>query len=260
MRVLLIVLGFSFFTVGDAESFTILGRDDLEGWDREVLEFGVNYNEDTCLVSREKLEVFIDETMEVWNSVSSSAIKVKRGGTSTTTAATAWAGDATDYPLIICDASMGTTIGSSSTNSIPGVSLPFATGSRLNGGVVLLNSNSGDAANISALLTSNEQLIKVVVAHEIGHILGLGHTEDINALMYYNASLKENLRLGQDDIDGISYLYPRAEPVSDKLFGCGSVPGTSGLLSWLWVWLVCASGAEGMKVRYSAGLLRRKNQ
>ena len=47
--------------------------------------------------------------------------------------------------------------------------------------------------------------------------------------MYYDATSKANLSLSQDDVDGISYLYPRKELSGDKLFGCGTlaVVGTS---------------------------------
>ena len=42
----------------------------------------------------------------------------------------------------------------------------------------------------------------------MGHILGLGHSEDSDAVMapYYNGN-KENLTLAQDDINGIKALY-----------------------------------------------------
>ena len=57
----------------------------------------------------------------------------------------------------------------------------------------------------------------------MGHTLGLGHSQDLNALMYYDESLKQNLALAQDDIDGITYLYPRNELGNDKTMGCSTV-------------------------------------
>src|SRR5690606_29136124 len=65
--------------------------------------------------------------------------------------------------------------------------------------------------------------LKIILAHEIGHILGLGHSHDESALMYYNASAKEDLNLAQDDIDGITYLYPSDELDGADLAGCGMV-------------------------------------
>jgi len=57
-----------------------------------------------------------------------------------------------------------------------------------------------------------------ILAHEIGHAIGLGHSPVIDSLMYYQ-SISTRFRLGWDDIDGITYLYPTEQPFS----GCGSV-------------------------------------
>ncbi|XVF14167.1 hypothetical protein REPUB_Repub09cG0033900 [Reevesia pubescens] len=54
----------------------------------------------------------------------------------------------------------------------------------------------------------NQIDLESVAVHEIGHILGLGHSRDPNAIMfaYYRpGTVKRNL--GQDDIDGIRALY-----------------------------------------------------
>ncbi|MEX0799348.1 MAG: matrixin family metalloprotease [Bacteriovoracaceae bacterium] len=58
------------------------------------------------------------------------------------------------------------------------------------------------------------------MAHEIGHALGLGHTPNTHNLMYYAVGGKTQTWLGQDDIDGINYLYPYDEPV----LGCDFLP------------------------------------
>ena len=46
-----------------------------------------------------------------------------------------------------------------------------------------------------------------VIAHEIGHALGLGHSTEKGALMY-PSMVTQRKKLGLDDIYGISYLYP----------------------------------------------------
>ena len=44
--------------------------------------------------------------------------------------------------------------------------------------------------------------------HEIGHSLGLDHSNYKQAVMYpFYTGFKENLALNEDDIDGIRHLY-----------------------------------------------------
>ncbi|KAL1535404.1 interstitial collagenase [Salvia divinorum] len=49
---------------------------------------------------------------------------------------------------------------------------------------------------------------ETVATHEIGHILGMGHSTDIDALMFPSISMGEIKELDVDDIYGISVLYP----------------------------------------------------
>jgi hypothetical protein len=82
-------------------------------------------------------------------------------------------------------------------------------GKNIKGSVILINDQAG-----SAFASLSHQDKMSVIAHEIGHAIGLGHSEDKAALMYYKVvNLRKNL--GQDDVDGVSYLYPV------KLDGCG---------------------------------------
>ncbi|KFV00324.1 Interstitial collagenase [Tauraco erythrolophus] len=54
----------------------------------------------------------------------------------------------------------------------------------------------------------------LVAAHELGHSLGLGHSNVFGALMYpiYMAKDTRDYRLPQDDIDGIQALYETTPP------------------------------------------------
>lgn len=91
-------------------------------------------------------------------------------------------------------------------------------GSKIKGAVIFINDASPSFKNLS-------EADKIsVIAHEIGHAIGLGHPPDEpEALMYFKTV---NLRrsLGQDDIDGVTYLYPK------HLDACGLFSGFGGTL------------------------------
>ena len=74
-------------------------------------------------------------------------------------------------------------------------------GKKIAGAVILINDYSPAFGNLSY----DDKI--AVLAHEIGHAIGLGHSEEKSALMYYRTTgLRKNL--AQDDIDGVTYLYP----------------------------------------------------
>jgi hypothetical protein len=74
-------------------------------------------------------------------------------------------------------------------------------GKKIVGALILIN----DSSNVFGELSRNDQI--GVIAHEIGHAIGLGHSKENASLMYYR-TVEQRKRLGQDDIDGVSFLYP----------------------------------------------------
>lgn len=198
----------------ESHSFTLNSTSDttIQGWSNPEVTFLVNAS--NCPASID-VPALIADAAAVWNNVATSNIKVSYGGTTTSTT---YASPTTVY----CETNFQTVTGANQ-NSVPGAAsvTPPAVGGNIATALLILNASAG-TANIGLY---NQTSLKIILAHEIGHVLGLGHSQDSSALMYYSGSGKSNLSLAQDDIDGISYLYPRNELGSDKPLGCGLVRG-----------------------------------
>jgi hypothetical protein len=96
---------------------------------------------------------------------------------------------------------------------ILGITVPNnISGTTIVGSLVMINDQTGTGFESK---TRDEKI--AVIAHEIGHAFGLGHSPVQDSLMYY-ATVTQRRSLGRDDIDGITYLYPKQQPVS-----CGTV-------------------------------------
>lgn len=100
--------------------------------------------------------------------------------------------------------------------SILGSAVMKCTGSTCKA-ILILNANNSKLNDMS----SSE--VEAVIAHEIGHAIGLGHTELKHNLMYYNIGGKNQKWLGQDDINGITYLYPHDPELAGLLGSCGTI-------------------------------------
>ena len=91
---------------------------------------------------------------------------------------------------------------------------------KIHGALLVLNVQSGATASIT---TASSTLVNIILTHEIGHCLGLGHSSDTQALMYYATNSSRLPVLAKDDIDGVTFLYPRQEPSAGGLMGCGTL-------------------------------------
>lgn len=102
----------------------------------------------------------------------------------------------------------------SNSTSVLAVTVPNnLDGSKIQGSLIILN----DMSPNNKLATKSRTELVGIIAHELGHAIGLGHSPVNYALMYY-AVVPNRVDLSQDDIDGISYLYPKQQPMT-----CGTV-------------------------------------
>ncbi len=83
----------------------------------------------------------------------------------------------------------------------------------IKGAVILLN----DTASTGLAGLSDDEMM-AIIAHEIGHAIGLGHSRFAKNLMHYESS-SSRFYLAEDDVYGITYLYPTNHPIA----GCGTI-------------------------------------
>lgn len=184
-----------------ALAFT-LTTSNMKGWDKEEVEF--RFNPANCSVSSGSIEEAINHAVDLWNAVPTSRLRVSYGGTTSETSASA-------SPVIRC-----VTTGISGA---VGVGIISTRNGVIQDGEIQLNSEVGDSGNINS---KSEAQLKITLAHEMGHIFGLGHSAVEDALMYFSLGSKQQAILSQDDMDGMTWLYPRKEP-GDGVLGCGTL-------------------------------------
>jgi len=205
-----ILFGFLFAVQAHAFTLSEVGFDG--GWPGKTVAF--YYNSSNCPAS---VPAALNKAIDLWNSVPSSYLKLKLAGTATTTPAELVGNTATTVPVIVCDPNFQTTSGGADPDSVGGFGFFNQSGGKIVYGGLVLNVQSGKRNNINNYTATS---LAILMAHEMGHVLGLGHSEFQPALMYYDIGSKKNLTLSQDDIDGMTYLYPRNE-LEDGLYGCG---------------------------------------
>lgn len=140
--------------------------------------------------------------------------------------------------LITCNSNAG----NFSSPSVLAVTVPNnINGKHIIGSLIMIN----DLASNQFVNKSRAEKISII-AHELGHTFGLGHSPVKDSLMYYS-TVNHRQHLGSDDIDGISYLYPKQQPVS-----CGSITSNTTPASWIGLFLgfFIIAGAYLLPPRY----------
>lgn len=210
-----------------AHAFTLNNSIGARFKDEKVnVRVGINPTACTNVDLNEVASLVGEAVDEFWNKVPSSRLELKDGGSFQTGDDDFWNGElcliggtcgATVIPgvsdiVITCNQNATNfTAGSLLALTLPNV----IRGKNIQGAVVIINDTS----------TTFDQLSRdkkvAVIAHELGHAIGLGHSEEKSALMYF-AVVPKRSSLGQDDIDGVTYLYP----VQLDVFGAGCFLGS----------------------------------
>jgi hypothetical protein len=223
----LLLLGLLF--ASNAQAFTLFYQVSRSlttiGWKTNNVTFDVDTS---CASFMDDVTSSVGSAIEVWNNVPTSALVLSLGGSYTLSGAlntyvgtTATNSAPARNPIIYCDTAFQANAGVSA-DSIPGYAAAqnMTASGQLQGGLLVLNFQTGARANVRTLGSTSASII---LAHEMGHVLGFGHSSDTNALMYYSTGPSRSLVLGQDDINVLSYLYPRQEPGQGGFLGCGTV-------------------------------------
>lgn len=180
---------------------------------------------DNCVnanISPSALESLVKEAIDdYWNTVATSSLKIEILGLSSTSLngdsglTTAAAKTADNSVIVGCNNDLAEFSGA----GILGVGGNSCSGTNCRG-VVIMNDAVG-----TSMATEDRTTIVNALAHELGHALGLGHASIHEALMYYNLTIdgKVQKALHQDDINGITYLYPNKKTLSGLGGACGTI-------------------------------------
>ena len=207
----------------NANAFTLSSNtSQLKGWKDDPIVY--HLNPANC---RADIGEIIQASMDMWNSISSSRLKLEIGTTTAATVAQAIALTTPETAVIVCDSAFGTTF-TSDPNVTSGVGSSIYNSSfEIRRGYLVLNAQSGAIANFNNLNTNSA---KIIMTHELGHTLGLGHSSDSSAMMHYTVGNKTEFTLSEDDINGMNYLYPRNELSADQFMGgCALVKSNTSL-------------------------------
>lgn len=200
-------------------------------------EVSLNVASHTCNnigITNDELLSIAEEAGELyWNRVHTSSLKLVRGSLVNVSTEFRTGKACSNAPASSCSINSNLIVSSDiliscnieSTNysnnpaSVVGVTIPNnVSGTNINGALILVNDIS---SNSFRDLSRAEKI--AVIAHEIGHAIGLGHSQLDSNLMYFQ-SISTRETLGHDDVDGVTYLYPVEQPFG----GCGTVEFVDG--------------------------------
>lgn len=214
-----------FFSTGNSFAFT-LSNSAAAAFSGD--EIKVDVASHTCtnigMSNQQLLDAAKDAANLFWNTVPTSRLRIKQGGLRSVSALfqtdviCVTGTDCTPTPALVVDSgiliSCNTNAGNFSSGGVLSVTVPNNISGRVISGALILINDRAD--NQFQNKSYSEQVS--IIAHEMGHAIGLGHSKVDDSLMYYQ-SISTRTDLGWDDIDGVSYLYPTEQPIK----GCGTI-------------------------------------
>ncbi len=192
--------------------------------DRVTIDVASHNCSNIGMSNQQLLDAANEAAEQYWNDVPTSRLRLAKGGLRSvsslfqTDVICVSGTDCTPTPALVVSSgiliSCNNNSGNFSSGGVLSVTVPNSiTGRIINGALILINDRSDNQFQNK----SHAEQVSIL-AHEIGHAIGLGHSAVEDSLMYYR-SISTRRALGQDDIDGVSYLYPTEQPIK----GCGSI-------------------------------------
>jgi putative Ig domain-containing protein/matrixin len=193
----------------------------------------------------------ITAAMSPWSAVQGCSLRVANGGE---------IGGCSDHNgtnIIVfnnCDGRFAPTSGCSSIIAIGGLSW-IATQTKTINGTVFVRATQGFISfnPYSACSFSDHCRVQEIATHELGHALGLGHSQYLDATMFGSAHFDDRCAsIRADDADGITFLYPTQDTGGGPLaITTGSVLPAAALT----VQYVQVVAATGGRLPYTWGLV-----
>ncbi|MBC7427070.1 MAG: matrixin family metalloprotease [Bacteriovorax sp.] len=244
------------FAAFNAQAFTLNNSAKLVfAQDEVTVNVAGGFCTNIGITDTEFLTIVGEAVDQFWNKAPTSRLKLRQGqiinvatAFHTDTICTA-STNCTPNPTIAVTSDILVSCNNNSANftssSILGVTIPNnISGTTILGSLVMIN----DMASTQFDTKTHAEKV-AIISHELGHAFGLGHSPVEDSLMYY-ATVSQRTRLGRDDIDGISYLYPKQQPIS----GCGTIDlNKSGPNFWPGLFI-------GVSIIALAELFRKKSK
>ena len=219
-RLSIAALSIALLATVKAFSFTLLGPN-IRGY----LASPLNVHMDSSCTS--DLSNVLNDAIDFWNQAPHSGLVLERGYDVAYASADVVNYNFEESIVVLCSTNFSADANGFDANSVLGVGSTRDTDfdGHIDKGRMIINFTPNAQANFNASDGATQEL---TVIHELGHVLGLGHSSEPGAIMYFTTNGKGEVNLHQDDIDGLRHLYAQDELGGDYFLGCAHIAGGSG--------------------------------